>query len=80
MEKEWGDDVLKTDSARFASYAALRRGIISERGYAEWCRWVADRVGEKAFSGGRRARAVLRRSPDRKAVCVGDGSRTVPYV
>ena len=29
---------------RFASYAALRRGIIHERGYAEWCGWVADRL------------------------------------
>lgn len=44
MEKEWGDDVLKTDSARFASYAALRRGILYERSSAEWCQWVSDRV------------------------------------
>ena len=46
MEKEWGDEILNTDSARFASYAALRRGILYERGFAEWCRWVADQVGE----------------------------------
>jgi DNA-binding PadR family transcriptional regulator len=44
MEKEWGKDVLRTDSPRFASYAALQRGILYERGYAEWCRWVADRL------------------------------------
>ena len=42
MEREWGDDVRRADSPRFGSYAALRRGIIHERGYVEWCRWVAD--------------------------------------
>ena len=47
MEEEWGEDVLKTDSYRFASYAALRRGILYERGSVDWCRWVADRVGER---------------------------------
>ena len=26
----------------FASYATLRRGIQYERGYAEWCRWMAE--------------------------------------
>jgi DNA-binding PadR family transcriptional regulator len=26
----------------FASYATLRRGIQYERGYAEWCRWMAQ--------------------------------------
>jgi DNA-binding PadR family transcriptional regulator len=46
MEEEWGKDVLRTDSPRFASYAALQRGILNERGYAEWCRWVADRLQE----------------------------------
>ncbi|MDP8949764.1 MAG: PadR family transcriptional regulator [Actinomycetota bacterium] len=46
MEKEWGKDVLRTDSPRFASYAALRCGILYERGYAEWCRWVAERLAE----------------------------------
>jgi DNA-binding PadR family transcriptional regulator len=44
MEKEWGKDILRTDSPRFASYAALRRGILYERGYAEWCRWVVGRL------------------------------------
>ncbi len=47
MEAEWGDDVLETDSPRFASYAALGRGILHERGSAEWCRWVADRLEGK---------------------------------
>lgn len=42
MRKEWGGDLEQPDSPRFASYAALRRGIIYERGSVEWCRWVAD--------------------------------------
>ncbi|MCA1716014.1 MAG: PadR family transcriptional regulator [Actinobacteria bacterium] len=46
MEKEWGEEVLRTDSPRFASYAALQRGIVYERGYAEWCRWVAEQLAE----------------------------------
>jgi DNA-binding PadR family transcriptional regulator len=46
MEEEWADDILRTDSPRFASYAALRRGILYERGFVEWCRWVADRLEE----------------------------------
>ena len=46
MEKEWGKDVMRTDSPHFASYAALQRGIIYERGYVEWCRWVAERLEE----------------------------------
>jgi DNA-binding PadR family transcriptional regulator len=46
MEKEWGEEVLRTDSPRFASYATLQRGIIYERGYAEWCRWVAGRLAK----------------------------------
>jgi len=50
MEKEWGKDILRTDSPRFASYAALRRGILYEREYAEWCRWVAGRL-ERGSSG-----------------------------
>ncbi len=41
MEKEWGGEMERVDSPRFASYAALRRGIVHERGYIEWCRWVA---------------------------------------
>jgi DNA-binding PadR family transcriptional regulator len=54
MEKEWGKDVLRTDSPRFASYAALQRGILNERGYAEWCRWVADRLEKSEGSTGKR--------------------------
>ena len=42
MEREWGEDLSRADSPRFGSYAALRRGMIYERGYVEWCRWVAD--------------------------------------
>lgn len=42
MEKEWSVELEQVASPSFASYAALRRGLIFERGYAEWCRWVAD--------------------------------------
>jgi hypothetical protein len=54
MEKEWGKDVLRPDSPRFASYAALQRGVLNERGYAEWCRWVADRLEKGQASAGKR--------------------------
>jgi DNA-binding PadR family transcriptional regulator len=47
MEKEWGKDVQRTDSPHFASYAALRCGILYERGYSEWCRWVVSRLEGK---------------------------------
>ena len=46
MEKEWGSDLKQTSSARFASYAALQRGIGQERGYVDWCHWVANRLEE----------------------------------
>lgn len=46
MEEEWGEDLGLPDSPRFASYAALHRGIAHERGYAEWCGWVADRLNK----------------------------------
>lgn len=46
MEEEWGEDLMRPDSPRFASYAALQRGIFNERGYAEWCRWVASWLQE----------------------------------
>jgi DNA-binding PadR family transcriptional regulator len=59
MEKERGNDILRTDSPRFASYAALRCGILYERGYAEWCRWVAERLAEDQRN---------RRSKNRKSV------------
>jgi DNA-binding PadR family transcriptional regulator len=42
MEQEWGDDLHRVSSPRFASYAAVRRGIGHEREYAAWCRWVAE--------------------------------------
>ncbi len=49
MEGEWGEDLARPDSPRFATYATLRRGIIYERGSAEWCRWVADSIeGERS--------------------------------
>ncbi|CAN5894406.1 transcriptional regulator PadR [soil metagenome] len=48
MEREWEGDLNRPDSPRFAGYAALRRGIIYERGYAEWCRWMADSIERSA--------------------------------
>jgi len=54
MEEEWEKDVLRTDSPRFASYAALQRGVLYERGYAEWCRWVADRLEKGKGSASKR--------------------------
>lgn len=42
MEEAWGADVRRPASPHFASYVALQRGILQERGYVEWCRWVAD--------------------------------------
>lgn len=44
MEREWGEELNRPDSPRFAAYAALRRGIIYERGYTEWCRWMAGSI------------------------------------
>jgi len=44
MQDEWGESPELMDFDRFASYAALRRGIGYERGYAEWCRWVAAKL------------------------------------
>ena len=52
MEEEWGEGLDRPDSPRFASYAALRRGILNERGYAEWCGWVADRLAGDANGAG----------------------------
>lgn len=48
MEQEWGQDLEQISSPRFASYAALQRGIIQERGYVDWCRWVTHRLKEGA--------------------------------
>ena len=50
MEEEWGEDLGLPDSPHFASYAALQRGIGHERGYAEWCGWVVERL-EKGRAG-----------------------------
>ena len=47
MEEEWGEDVRRVGSPRFASYAALRRGILNERSYVEWCRWVAESLARR---------------------------------
>lgn len=44
MEQEWSSDIRKISSPRFASYAALQRGIGYERGYVDWCRWVVDQL------------------------------------
>jgi DNA-binding PadR family transcriptional regulator len=53
MEGEWGEDLTRPDNPRFATHAALRRGIIYERGSAEWCRWVAKSIeGERAVKKG----------------------------
>ena len=35
------DDVRSPD---FAGYASLRRGIAAEREYAEWCRWISEKL------------------------------------
>jgi DNA-binding PadR family transcriptional regulator len=60
MEKEWGEEVLlRTDSPRFASYASLQRGIIYERGYAEWCRWVAERLAKGKRTGRGKSRKAI---------------------
>ena len=44
MEREWADELDRPGTPRFASYATLRRGILYERGNAEWCRWLADSI------------------------------------
>jgi DNA-binding PadR family transcriptional regulator len=44
MEREWHEDLTRTDSPEFASYASLMRGISYEREYAGWCRWMADSI------------------------------------
>jgi hypothetical protein len=50
MKEEWGEDLGLPDSPHFASYAALQRGMGYERGYADWCGWVTDRL-EKGRAG-----------------------------
>jgi hypothetical protein len=51
MEKEWGQDLDRVGSPRFASYMALQRGILYERGYVDWCRRVANRLEKGAACG-----------------------------
>ena len=51
MKREWGRETMAPRSPMFATYATLRRGLVHERGYAEWCRWVAD-----SLEGGGRGR------------------------
>ena len=53
MEDEWREDLPSPSSPHFASYATLQRGIIHERGYAEWCRWLAEAVSGEIFISGR---------------------------
>ena len=55
MEREQGENVRRVDSPWFAGYASLRRGLIYERGYEEWCRWVADQLEKGASSKGEQA-------------------------
>jgi len=58
MQGEWGEELFRPDSPRFATYASLRRGIIYERGAAEWCRWVAESIeGERPAKKGKRKEA-----------------------
>ena len=64
MEREWKGDLERLDSPKSASYAALRRGILYEREYAEWCAWVADRL-EKNLSGKSPGRSHRRRRASR---------------
>jgi DNA-binding PadR family transcriptional regulator len=54
MEGEWGEELSHPDSPRFATHATLLRGIIYERGSAEWCRWVAESIeGERSATKGK---------------------------
>lgn len=42
MQQEWGTALYQINHPQFGCFLALRRGIGSEREYAEWCDWVAD--------------------------------------
>ncbi len=44
MLGEWGGEPERFGPRKFANYAALKRGIGFEREYAEWCRWVAEKL------------------------------------
>lgn len=43
MRREWGEPE-NFERRRFASYAALKRGVGFERANMEWCRWVAEKL------------------------------------
>jgi DNA-binding PadR family transcriptional regulator len=64
MEREWKGDLERLDSPKSACYAALRRGILYEREYAEWCAWGADRL-VKNLSGKSPGRSHRRRRASR---------------
>ena len=53
MEEEWADDLGRPETPHFASYATLRRGILYEKGNAEWCRWLAEAVEGKPEGSGK---------------------------
>src|SRR5262249_6308845 len=42
LERDSAMEIARIDSPLFASYATLRRGIEYERGYAAWCREMAE--------------------------------------
>ena len=44
MEPGWAPSERRPDTPKFAAYATLRRGIEYERGYVEWCRWLASMI------------------------------------
>jgi DNA-binding PadR family transcriptional regulator len=48
MERARGAELERVDSPAFASYTTLRRGIEYERGYAAWCRWMAETLERAA--------------------------------
>jgi DNA-binding PadR family transcriptional regulator len=50
MEGSAGADLLRHDAPRFAAYATLQRGIAYERGYADWCRWMATMLEDSSDS------------------------------
>lgn len=50
MEGRAGPELLRRDAPRFAAYATLQRGLAYERGYAEWCQWMAKMLEDGADS------------------------------
>lgn len=43
-----GEEITRLASPYFAAYITLQKGIIYERQYLEWCRWVAQRLEQGA--------------------------------